>query len=775
MTLLLRKAWRDLRLRPARSLLTLVGIVVGVAGVVAVALAGRAFAEAQRQIYRNQTRADIDADVWNLDETTVQAIAALPGVAAAERRAMYWTQWRTQLHWMDLYLLGVEDFADMRVDRTQLLEGRFPQRGEIALETTARELAAVEIGQTIELHDAQGKVQTFVVSGFTRTPYYPSAQLMRLTIAYAPAATVRKYLEARGDNALLIRLQDLSQAETVRDQIESLLDRRAIRHGALYVRDPDAYIGRREIQTVLRLLTVLSMLGVIVSAFLVTNTLAAIISEEVYEIGILKALGTPRLQILRVYLGTGLVYGLVGTAAGLGLGWWGGWALVRYAGYLLNMDVGHFSPDLLATALGVLVGLGVTVPAGLFPAWRATRLTVRQMLQGYGIQAEAGEWALRRLALPPLWAFPIRNLARRPGRGLTTVLVTAVAVAAFLAARATQTSLNRSVQSLFGIYDSDAWIWFQQPVEATMAGALPTVPGVAEAEGWIISSCVLQGQYVRLWGLPAETTQYRHNLVAGRWYREGEPDAAVISLDLARQQGWQVGDVAEIEVGWKPRRFAIVGIVRDEAIYGLGDSPTGKVFLPLSIVQQMFGIRGRVSFFALRLERHDRAGINSILAEVERKYRSLEPIVEPLYVGYDQAQEGIRAVRALLGAMTATVGAVGLVGILNTQTLNIIERRREIGVLRAVGTRRGHLLRFFVVEGVALGLVGFLLAVPAGWSVAHLLIAIISDALFALRFTVPTSDVLLSLLFALALSVIGGVVPALAAARLRTAEILRYE
>ncbi len=322
MALLLRKAWRDLRLRPARSLLALAGIVVGVAGVVAVALAGRSFAAAQRRAYRNQPQADISAWVWDIDEPTVQAIAALPGVAAAERRTMCWTQRRTDLRWMDLYLQGAEDLANARINQIQLVAGRFPQRGEIALEITARDLATVEIGQTVELRGPNGRVQTLTISGFTRTPYYPSAQLMRLTVAYVPATTARRYVGTRGDNRLLIRLEDLSQAETVRPQIEALLDRRAVPHDSLRVQDPNYYTGRRELETVLRLLAVLSGLGMVISAFLVTNTLAAIIAEEVREIGILKALGTPRPQILRVYLWTGLVYGLLGTALGIGVGFW---------------------------------------------------------------------------------------------------------------------------------------------------------------------------------------------------------------------------------------------------------------------------------------------------------------------------------------------------------------------------------------------------------------------------------------------------------------------
>jgi len=125
--------------------------------------------------------------------------------------------------------------------------------------------------------------------------------------------------------------------------------------------------------------------------------------------------------------------------------------------------------------------------------------------------------------------------------------------------------------------------------------------------------------------------------------------------------------------------------------------------------------------------------------------------------------------------MVAIVGGVGLVGILNTQTLNVLERRREIGVLRALGAQWTHLWRLFLLEGALLGTAGFFLGLPAGWALAQGLMGIISVALITLRFTLLPADVAGSLFFALLLSILGGALPALAAARLRPVEVLRYE
>lgn len=775
MGILLRKAWRDLRVRPVRSLLTILGIVIGVAGVVSVVLTGRALAQAQRRAYQNQSQADATIWVWNAQDSLRRALETLPQVAAAERRAVAFTKWRAGGRWLDIELQGVERFEDVRVNQMELLEGRFPGRGEIALEVSARDLASVALGQSVEIRGPDGEIRTLTVSGFTRTPYYPSAGLMRLAVGYVPAGTVRPFLGTRGDNRLLIRLQDFDQREEARLEIESLLDRRQIPRGGLEFREPEAYTGHREFQTVLRLMTSLSILALVISGFLVTNTLAAIVSEQVREIGILKALGATRRRILRVYLWTGFVYAVLGTPLGIAVGYFGGWSLVQYLGRLLNVDVGTFQADPVAMALGVLIGLGVTVPASLFPAWRGGTITVRQALLGYGIRADLGRSLLGRLRLPPLSAFSLRNLARRPGRSTATLLVTAVAVAAYMAARVTQASLNVSVDTLFGVYAADAWIWFDEPVGAAFAAELRTVPDVEAAEGWEITECVLGGEQVRLWGVQADTVLYRHDLAAGRWYAPGEYDAVVLSLDLAERQDRWVGEKAEVEIGGRMRSFGIVGIVRDEAIFGLGDAPIGKVFAPLQVVQQMRDRGDLVGVFAVRLAEHDSDAVDRVLAEVERKFRHLRPGTEPTYSGYEQARGGTRIVTGLLYAMVAIIASVGIVGILNTQALNVLERRREIGVLRSLGALRGHLVRFFLAEGLALGGLGFIVGVPAGWAMARLLVGIVSAALITLQFVVPPIDVALSLGFSLLLSTAAGLIPALAAARLRVSEVLRYE
>lgn len=770
-----KKVWRDLRLRSGRSLLTWAGVAIGVAGIVAITLTSRTLLHAQRQAYQHHSQADITVWVWDADASLVRALEQLPAVAAAERRAVTFSKWRAGGYWMDIELQGVETFADVRVNEMAWLEGHPPERDEIALEVSVKELAPIAVGDTIELRGPEGQIRSLRVSGFTRTPYYPSAGLMRLAVGYLPASAVRPFLGTRGDNRLLIRLQDPRALEAGAAEIRALLERRRVPHGELELRRPEAFTGYRELQTIVRLMAALAGMGLLIGAFLVSNTFAVLVSEQVREIAILKALGATRGTVVRLYLEGGAFFAGTGTLGGIVLGWLVGWQLLRYLGKLLNVEVGMPHLDPLSLGLGCAVGIGVTLPSALVPVWRASRVCVRDALGGYGIRSEGGAMTRAHRPLPIWWWLALREIRRRPARTIVRVGVTAAAVAAFLSARITEVSLHRAIRDLFHIYAADAWVWFDAPVGARFAAQLRTIPGITEAEGWDVRWAVVGGESVRLWGLPPQTRLYRYELARGRWFLPGEADAAVVSLDLAQRQQIRLGDTLEAEVNGRVRPVGVVGIVRDEAIFGLGDAPTGKLFLPLHTVQQMARSEDRVGVFAVQCIAPDDEHVEQLLAVIERKFRALGPGTEPARTGVEQARDATRIVAGLLYGTVALVALTGAVGIGNIQWLAIWERLREIAVLRALGARRRHLAHLFAAEGAICGALAILAALPGGILGGQGLASVIGATLIHVPLTVRAVDLALAAFFAEGLSMLAGVVPAVCSTRWPVGEVLRYE
>ncbi len=788
---LFRKAYRDVTKRRVRSLLTLLGILIGVGGVVAIVSTGENLARAQQAVYANASQNDIAYWVWNAPASLPRAVQEIDNVRAAETRVDFFTrcQWKQDGAPIarDMYLHGIADFETQRVDEIYLRAGRFPQAGEALIEQSALAALGLKLGDTLTCRGNGGEPdRAFTLVGAAQTPNYPNAALLDYAMLYAPSSDVIRLLGASGANSLLIKVADLTRARDTARAITQLLDRRGLQHNAPTLRDPQNYLGKRELDALLAVLTIFSVVGLVTSGFLVANTLAAIVTEQVGEIGVLKALGGTRAQVLLVFLLAALVYGVVGAALGLVVGALASWQLMLYLGSLLNLPV-DFQIAPLGVALGIVVGVGVTLGAGALPAFGATRIPVKRALEAYGITPTYGAGRLDRLvqkivALPPLAAMSARNLARRQGRALVTMLVIGVAVATSLAAQAVSATVDMAIDDLFRTYRADAWLWFGEYVGDNMRAALLTVPEVKQVEVWSLQNVWVTKESggetaaarARLWGIPPDTALYAPQVVAGRWLQTGEMDSAVISTDLAEALGARVGAAITLDVGAAPRDFRVVGIAIDNSVF-LGAQVAGKVFVPETIVAKMQGREGWATFFAVGLARHSAAEVDAQLDAIAQKFKRYQIGSDSAAREVKGAKEQTRILTLALAAMSLLIGFIGALGVVNTIMLNVLERRREIGVLRAIGASDANVLQTFLTEGLAFGLGGWLIGLALGYPLGWLIARVMESVLFHLNYIFTAQMALTSLLFALALTTLASLIPALAAARMRVKDALRYE
>ncbi len=774
---LFRKAYRDLTKRRVRSLLTIGAIAIGVAGIVAIVSTAQNLTAAQAAAYHNASQADITFWVWDAPPATARALEEIPNVAAAELRNNDFTKCNWNGKYRDVYLWGFDNFANTRIDQIQLL-GPAPKAGEFVAETTVRDLFPAQVGDTISCRATDGSSRTLTLAGFAASPNYPSATILDFATVYANAQDVQRLLGISGANEALLKIDDFTQAQQTADAAARLLDRRGVSHGAPGIRDPNNYLGKRELDALFLLLSVFSIVGLVTSGFLVANTLAAMTAEQVGEIGTLKAIGGTRQQVLTIYVIASALYGAVGTLIGIALGAFASWRLLAYIGSLLNLD-SHFAISPQGVALGAVVGIGVTIFAGLIPSFAATAIRVKDALEAYGITSTYGRgWSdrlvQRIVALPPLAAMSLRNLARRKARSLITMTVIAVAVAASLAAQTTSASVNTAIDGLFQTFRADAWVYFNQWVGSNFVANLSAANGVRAAEVWSLTDGWVGASPVRVWGVPADTTLYSPRLVAGRWYRAGESDAVVVSTDLAEEKQLHVGDTINIEINADRRAFHVVGITIDNSIF-LGSTVAGKVFLSEDMVERMEDRQGWATFFALRFDAHDPATVDQRIGELETRFKQYQMGSGSAYQEVRSAKEQSRILSLALYAMSLLIGAMGALGVLNTLTLNVLERRREIGVLRAIGAMDASLVQVFLTEGLALGLGGWVVGVLIGYPLGQLLVNLMQSVLFHIDYIFSPMMVLASLLFALAIAALASLAPALGAARLRVGQVLRYE
>jgi putative ABC transport system permease protein len=780
MITLLTKALRDIQRRPLRTVLTVIGIMLGVAGLVAINHTGHNLADAQRETYAGARQPDFTLFVSQISPTLRDLVARQENVQAVDTRMVRTTRTSAGAGWFSTRLVGVEDFGNITLSEMQLISGRYPGRGEVVYDIGAQEVLDLEIGDTVALQRSGGAPTHYVeVSGFVQVPEALDPAVAGRATAFVPAVEARRFEGRQYNNFLMIRVDDPRQASATATSINRLLNRRGVGTGSLAVRDPEVFTGSRELETLLVLLRVFSVIGLALSGFLVINTVAAIMVEETRQIGIIKAVGGRTRSMIVGYLGFATMIGLIASILGLALGLIGGRVLTSYLAGLSGLFLPGFSIDWTDIALAFAVGVGVAVVSALVPTWLNTRRKIAELLQNIGVVADFRRGMIHRFTIfaarfGTIFAMGVRNLARRPGRAAITVLVVAVAVSAFLGTEAVNRSVTTTVDNLYDLYGGEGWVSFEQPIDVGFQRRLERHPDIDRAEPWTRSRAAIGSTSTTVWGLPADTRIYHARIVDGAWLGRGNPTPAVLTINLAREIDATVGDVVTLDMDGRSNLIQVTGLVDDESTF-LGADAIGKVFLRIEDQHRLLGRGQRAGIFAMQLSSSAPDDVDRILADIEESFAEHEPQTVPMYQDQESAERVIGILTLMLNAMVAIVGLVGLAGIVNTLIINLTERRREFGILRSIGASRQQLIRLLVTEGVALAALGYAVGLLFGYPLARYLVNLTSQQLFGLEFHFSNVALFGSFIVAVLASAAVALGPALIATRIRPIQVLRYE
>ncbi|MGB8981880.1 MAG: FtsX-like permease family protein [Anaerolineales bacterium] len=801
MSVIWYKVWFDLWHNKTRTLLAVLSIAAGVFAVGAIFGMSELLITNMNESHRAVLPTHIDVGLARyVDKDVILSVREVPGVEDVEPynsvTALY--KLHPEDEWRQAVVQMRPDFEAQKYELLQLRGGHWPgTKNDLAIERMAAQFLGVEIGDSV-IFKIGDQERTLPVTGLIRHPFVPPPQFMDLAFFFMSGEGMERLNVPEGKfGAFYVRITPYSydHAREVASAIKDKLAKQGVGVGSFVYEDPEEHWGSSMMDGFTLVQKLLAIICVVVGAILIYNTLSNLITQQTNQIGILKAIGARTSTIIGIYLVNALVYGMLALAIALPLGALVASTTTKIFLNLYNIDYVQFELSAQAVTFQVISALAAPLLAGLPPVLHGARISVRQAIASYGLGGDFRSGRLDRLVdafgqswLPTLYATAFGNMFRHRGRLLLTQLVLITAGGSFLMVMSLNSSATFTLDNLYGRRHFDTTIQFGSNQRAGRVQALAeTVPGVEASELRLVQSATLfvEGQLIKeagigtsLQGIPTGSDFSSPLIVAGRWFLPGENGRAVVmTRQTAEDNEIQVGDTVILDLGQLGKdEWQVVGLYDPVFVGGFNQD---TIFAPLESLYQTTKKYGQGSVLYVRTTSHDpefTAAVTKQLKEMYDHHGLKVAISETQADSRKTADWQFAIVIWMMLSLAIIVALVGGLALMGALSIGVIERTKEIGVLRAVGARSRAILGIFVMEGLLQGLLSWLVAMPISFLVSPLLADALGKAMFGatLDYQYNWSAVTTWFITVVVISIVASILPARSATRISVRDSLAY-
>lgn len=858
-------ALRNMQMRLSRTLLTALGIVIGVAVILAVDITNATTLASIRNLF-DETSGTANLIVEPaarstslLDESVLDDVRRVAGVEQVAPMVATKTALAGEREVGDIgfggerrggiSLMGVDPVLDPQVRVYSVLEGRLLSADDegryVALIGTS--LADAEkrtVGEDVTVVTPEGAV-AFEIVGIIDNEGVGRTNDGRVIVA--PLTTVQDAVAMRGQLSqvdVVVR-QDIADSSIRLDALKDQLAARLSRDADVIYPAARGQLISRMLQTYQQGLSFFGAIAIFVGGFLIYNAFSMTVLERTREIGMLRSIGATRRQIVLLILTEGVLLAIFGALLGLVVGALLARGLIQSMAELLAVDMDTYTIPPASLAKSVVVGIAVTLASALLPALQGSQVPPMEALQvraqtdrpspvgrwlwivalilivgGYAVVAflplprerasQIGTGAIFTMLLGAALLIPAAVAVLEPrlrpalmlrygpeGQiGSSNVqrsrLRTALTVAALMVGVTMIIGLGEMSHS----FRNDILAW----VETAIGGDLyvrsvapmrpelgrriaATIPGI-EA---ITPASVVQARLIEpdddgdpdtivVTAIDPETYlqvasfKFADEQVdpASRVAELARGDAVFVATTLADRYGIRRGDVITVETNRGRQQFRVAAVVVDFSAQG------NAITLTRDVLYEYFGAR-RVNTFTVDVQ----AGVDpqAVRAAIEERFGDRENVtVESSAEFRDRVYGLMNQSFALLNALVAIAVFVSALGVINTLLMNILERTREIGMLRSLGMTRRQVAKMILSESAAMGAIGGLMGLFFGLALAHLMVRGVNVvAGYRISYSFTPVPVLLSIGVAIAVSQVAALYPAYRATRVNIVEAIKHE
>jgi putative ABC transport system permease protein len=714
----LRKIAGDLRTHWAQWMLILLVLIIGIAGVLAAINARAILAREIPLSFDSAQIPDLTMRFTQFDPAWLAMVRAIDGVDAAEVRGNIMTRVATaEGGWLPMRLTVVDNFTTQQLNVVHLHgEQWLDVDATIMIEQSGRSIIAGGVGKSLAVRTVGGGVANIVVGAFVHdTAIAPSTQ-ERIIFGYIkPSAAKRLGFMATFDQLLIkmpVRGSD-RDVEALAESIKAVLVAKGAtvyRTDTRRPRHPHAGL----MTAMLRVLAILAGLALVSATALAGYLFSAWMRRESRQIAVMKTIGAQSHHIGSQYFFMALPILVVAISCAFPLGAFLGRALARFEADILNIDLVNIDVPARLLFQALMSVLLLPMLAMALPIIRAARKSVRETLADPGIVTFP---AITRLASRlfssskaiNFW-FGVRNAWRRPWRLMVMLLAFSAGGALLLTTHSNYESLMTVIDTNLSEQAHDIEVSLSQSkLPAILEQVARSVSDTTIAEAWRrarVSTAAAnpndeQDDRFVLMGYPNQSQLFQRPVVEGRAPSPNATDEILVTRYL-RDRNPLLRPGNEVELTFDDCRTVvkIVGLV-DEITTAIAyvDARTFDKITGLDDSSTVVRIKTKNTHIEMAANAIDRAFMDANIppSQIATKKTLRDSLEEHFFV----VGEVIRIVAFAI----AFVGAIVLVA---ATAFNVVERGRELGIMRAIGATRRHLAATLLIEAltvVGLGMV----------------------------------------------------------------------
>ncbi len=793
------KVIRDLTSDYSKNFMLVLAIAIGIFGIGAILGGYSVIKREMTDNYQSTMPASATIEIeGQFTKETVDSVKQISGVAEAERHATLVARMKVGEKWYPLLLFIIDDFKEKRSNKAFYISGeKEPTTGSMLVERTAFAMMQAKEGDELIVKTTNGNQRKIKLVGTVHDPGLAPAWQEQSGYGYITLSTLQLLGETQGFDQLRILVSENQYSKEHITKIAQTVAHQLKQSGyevhEIQVPPPGKHPHQGQMSTIMTIFIIFSFLILILGSILVATSMATLMVKQVRQIGMMKTIGATSSQITGMYLVMIALLCFIALVIAIPLSKLAAAVFYNQIAVLLNLEIRNSSIPLWVALLQVASGIVIPFIAAAFPVTRGSRISVRAALDNHGANNQSiknSSWEIKFFQLSffsETFRLSIRNVFRLRSRLVMTLGLLAAGGAMFMTALNVSKAWDENLKRIYiqRLYDLE--VRLNESIQAdSLLEKIKTIQGINGAEGWNYMPTSMSkvnafevtqtypdkshGSFT-IQALPLPTNLLKPTIVAGKWLNNNMTNDAV--LNQSSRGSVKIGDVVSFNIDGQVTQWNVIGFTEDVG------SPA-IAYVSLEVFSRLRNTQGQVRM--LRISYTDRAKENAI-----RKNREVEALLEkenisisaaiPVWLLRNAIAAHMKVLVNSLLAMAVLMALVGTLGLMSTMSMNILERTREIGVMRAIGATPAKIKNLIVWEGFLIGAMSIFLSVALSLILSTYLGRLIGNLSFRTPLTLTVS--LLAVGVWVLIIVLGSyaatLYPARRANKITTREALAYE